>query len=104
MLVAVVDPHVGISWPDQHRIDAAEALLQVIEIAVDSVFACDRIVEVAILDHHLRLNEARLGPLQRWHVVARTTVSDPDEPLITPMCDISKPAFLVFGGAGFMAS
>ena len=38
-LVAIVDPHVRIGRPHQHRIDAAVALFQIVEIAVDGVAA-----------------------------------------------------------------
>ena len=58
VLVAVIDAHVRIGRPDQHRVDSAVALFQIIEIAIDGVLARDRIVEVAVLNHHLRLNEA----------------------------------------------
>ena len=39
VLIAVVDPHVRIGRPDQHGIDAAIALLKIVKIAVDGVFA-----------------------------------------------------------------
>ncbi len=67
VLIAVVDAHVRIGRPDENRIDAAVSLLEVVEIAIDRVLAGDRIVEVAVVHHHLRLNEAGLGPLQFGH-------------------------------------
>ena len=58
LLVPVVDSHVWIGGPDEHGVDAAVALFQVVEITVNGVFSGDWIVEVAVMHHHLRLNEA----------------------------------------------
>ena len=58
----VIDADVRIDGPDQDGVDAAVSLLQIVEIAIDGVLAGFGIVEVAVLDHHLRLDEARLRP------------------------------------------
>ena len=71
-LIAVVDAHVGIGGPDQHGIDAAIALFEIVEIAVDRVVAGDGVVEIAVLHHHLRLDEAGLGPLERRQIRSAT--------------------------------
>ncbi len=63
-LVAVVDADVRVDGPEQDAVDAAVALLQVVEVAVHGVAARDGIVEVAVLHHHLRLDEAALRPLE----------------------------------------
>ena len=39
VLIAIVDAHVGIGGPDQYGVDAAIALFQIIQIAVDRIFA-----------------------------------------------------------------
>ena len=70
MLVAVVYAHVGISRPDKYRIYAAVALLQIIEVVVNGVLACDGVIEKAVLHHHLRLHEAGLRPRQIRYFVA----------------------------------
>ena len=57
VLIAIVDSHVWIGWPDQDRVDAAVALFNVVEIAVYGVLPGDRIIKVTILNHHLRLHE-----------------------------------------------
>ena len=56
-LVAVVDAHVGIRGPDKHRVDSAVALFKIVEVPAYGVAAGGRVVEVSILDHHLRLYE-----------------------------------------------
>ena len=90
-LVAIVDAHVGIGGPDQHRVDAAIALLEIVEIAIDGVLAGDGIVEVAILHHHLRLDEAGLRPLERGQIIARTVIADADAPLGAPVLKVLQP-------------
>ena len=58
ILVAVVDSDVGIGVPDQDGVDSAVALPKVVKVTVHGVSARRRVVEVAVLDHHLRLDEA----------------------------------------------
>src|SRR6202789_4739134 len=67
MLVAVIDTHVGISRPDEHRVDASVTLIEIIEVAVHRVLARLWIIEVAILHHHLRLYETGLRPGKLRH-------------------------------------
>ena len=97
VLVAVIDAHVRIGGPDQHRVDSAIALLQIIEIAIDGVLVRDRIVEIAVLHHHLRLNEAGLRPLQRGQVITRAVVADANAAFIAPVVNIGQPGVVVFG-------
>src|ERR1039457_4353677 len=73
-LIAIIDSHVRVGGPNQHSIDAAVAFVQVVEITVDRVAAGDRVVDIAIVDHHLRLYETGLRPLKRRHLVARGIV------------------------------
>ena len=56
-LPAVVDPKVGIRVPHQDRINAAVPSLEVVQVFVDGVLACLRVVEEAVVHHHLRLHE-----------------------------------------------
>mmetsp|Transcript_41611 Transcript_41611/g.97737 ORF Transcript_41611/g.97737 Transcript_41611/m.97737 type:complete len:370 (-) Transcript_41611:7873-8982(-) len=63
-LVAVVHPTVRVHRPQQHAVDAAIALAQVIEQPLHGVDALDRVVQQTVLHHHLRLHEAALCPLQ----------------------------------------
>ena len=98
-LVAVIDAHVGIGGPDQYRVDAAVALFEVVEITVHSVAAGDRIVEVAVVDHHLRLHEAGLGPLEGGQRVARGIVGDANAALRAPVLDVAEPALMGECGA-----
>jgi hypothetical protein len=58
VLIPVIDAHIRIGGPDEHRIDSAITLLDIIEIAIDGVLVGDRIVEISILDHHLWLKKA----------------------------------------------
>ena len=39
VLIAIVDAHVGIGRPDEHRVDSAIAFVQVIEVTIDRVLA-----------------------------------------------------------------
>ncbi len=63
MLIAIVDAHVRISGPDQNRVDATVALVQIIEIAVHRVLVRHWIVKITVLHHHLRLKKTGLCPL-----------------------------------------
>ena len=69
VLIAIVDSHVWICRPDQDGIDSAVPLFEIVEVTIDGVLAGDRIVEVAILNHHLRLHETGLRPLQCGQIV-----------------------------------
>ena len=95
VLVAVVDAHVRVGRPDQDRIDSAEALVEIVEVAVDGVLARDRIVEVAVVDHHLRLDETGLRPLELRAIVAGTVVADADAALVAPVADVGQPRFVL---------
>ena len=98
-LVAVVDAHVRIGGPDEHGIDAAVAFFEIVEIAVDGVAAGDGVVEVAILDHHLRLHEAGLGPAEGGQLVARGVEGGADAALGAPVLDVAEPALVCVGSA-----
>ena len=95
VLIAIVDAHIRICGPDQYRVDAAVAFLEIVEIAIDRIFARDRIVEIAILDHHLRLDEARLRPRQRRDFVARAVVADSNETFHAPVPDVGEPRIVL---------
>ena len=90
-LVAVVDANVRINRPDEHRIDAAVALVEIVQIAVDGVARANRIVEVAVLDHHLRLDKTALRPLQFRAIVFGAVVADAGEALGPPLFDVGQP-------------
>src|SRR6185312_138156 len=90
-LVAIVDAHVRVSGPDEDSVDTAEALLEIVEIAVHGVLASRRIEKVAILNHHLRLHVAALRPLQLRTVVFGAVIADPLELLGAPALHTGKP-------------
>jgi len=69
MLVPVIDAHIRIRRPDQHRINAAISLFEIVEISIHRIFVGYRIVKIAVFHHHLWLNKTGLGPLERGHVV-----------------------------------
>ena len=46
--------------PDQDRVDTSVTFLEVVKITVHRIAASDEIIEVAVLDHHLGLDETRL--------------------------------------------
>ena len=96
MLIPVVDPHIRMGRPDQHRVDSPVPPLQIVHVPVHGVVPRHRIVEVAILNHHLRLNETGLRPLERRKVVAGTVIPCADTAFIPPMADVGQSRF-VFG-------
>src|SRR6185369_8559389 len=95
VLIAIVDAHVGIRWPDKYRVNAAVPLLKIVEVAVNGVLAGNGIVEEAILHHHLWLYETGLSPLQLWHLVARRVVADANAAFVAPMGHIRKPLLML---------
>jgi hypothetical protein len=103
VLIAIIDSQVRVRRPDQNGIDAALALFEIVEVTVDGVLAGGGIVEVAILNHHLRLREAGLRPLQCRQIVPGAVVANSDAPFRSPVCDISEPR-LVFGLAARLRS
>src|ERR1700693_2222563 len=62
-LVAIINSKIWVIRPQQNGVDAAIALLDVGQIPIDGIFPRDGIVQIAILDHRLWLNETRLRPL-----------------------------------------
>ncbi len=96
-LVAVVDADVGIDRPQQHAVDPAVALLEVFEKAVHGVAPGGRIVEIAVLDHRLRLDEAALRPLQLGPFVDVAAQAGADAALGAILPHLLQP----FGGVGF---
>ena len=69
VLVAIVDSHIWVRGPDEHGINTAVSFLQVIEITVHGVAARNWIIEVTVVNHHLRLEKTGLGPLESRQVV-----------------------------------
>ena len=70
MLIAIVDAHVGIGRPNQHRVNASVSLIEVIQITVDGIFMGDRSRRNMILHHHLRLDECGLRPFERRQAIS----------------------------------
>ena len=100
MLVAIIDAHIRVSRPDEHSVDAAKPLLQIIEVAVDGIFAGDRIIEISLLDHHLRLDKGRLCPLESRQFISLRAVADADLPLCAPVGQVLEPLIKILRGAG----
>ena len=95
VLVAVVDSHVRIRGPDEHRINSAVSLFQVIEVTIYRVAVRHRIVEITVLHHHLRLEKAGLGPLECGQVVAQAIVADTNPALVAPMTNVGQPGIML---------
>ena len=95
-LVTVVDADVGIDIPDEHAVDAAVALLQIIQIPVHRVFSGDRVVEISILHHHLRVHEIALRPLRGGQAILLVVVAHADAMLVPPFAQIAQPCRDIF--------
>src|SRR5579875_58863 len=92
-LIAVVNAHVRISRPNKYCINTTVAPFQIVKVTVYSVFFCHRIMEVAILHHHLRLNKTALFPLQDRIAVAPIIEYQPstNRALEAPVLDVFEP-------------
>ena len=77
VLVAIVDADVRVNRPKQDGVDSAVAFVEVIEIAIDRVLAGDRVVEIAVFDHALRLDIRPLCPAKLGAAVLGIVVFDP---------------------------
>ena len=93
-LVTVIHAHVWIGGPHQHRVNTAVALFQVVEIAIHGVAAGHRVVEVAVLDHHLRLDKAGLCPAGLRLFVACRVVARANAAFRPPMLQVFEPEFV----------
>ncbi len=91
VLAAGIDADVRIDGPDQDAVDTPVAAVKIVKVTVDRIAARGRIVEIAILHHHLRLNKIRLGPLQFGTRVLRSVIAHPDEALVAPVHDVRQP-------------
>jgi len=97
-LVAVVDADVGVDVPDQHRIEATEAPLEIVEVAIDRVLARPDVEEVTVLDHHLRVHEVALRPLQFRAPVVGVVVTDAHQVFAAPVPQFGQPVGGAFVG------
>jgi hypothetical protein len=104
VLITIVDAHIWIGSPDQDSIDAAIALVEVVQVAINRVLPALRIVEVAVMHHHLRLDETGLRPLQSRYLIPCAIVANANAALCPPMGDICKPLLMSKGRAGRVAS
>ena len=90
-LVAVVDADVRIDVPEQHAVDAAEARVEVVEIAVDGVLGALDVVEIAVLDHRLHVDEVALRPREFGPSIGRVVVADAHEVFLAPLAQTLDP-------------
>ena len=98
VLIAGIDADVAINRPHQHAVDAAIAPFQIIQVTIHSVFTGHWIVEIAVLHHHLRLNETALRPLERGPIILGARVMHFAQPLLPPMAHRVEPCGrLLFG-------
>ncbi len=98
--VAIVDADVRIHGPDQHAVYAAVARVQIIQIPVDRIFTLDGIVEVALLDHHLRLDKIALRPLKLRAAILSVVKSHAREALVPPDFQVMEPGWEIGLGIG----
>lgn len=98
-LIAVVDAQIGIGGPDDHRIDAAIALVEIVQIPGHGVFAACRIIEVAIFHHHQRLDKTRSRPFESGGGISRAVIADINSPLHPPVVERSQEAVVTIGVA-----
>ena len=93
VLIAAVDTQVRISRPQQHAVDASVALIQVREVTVHRVLQRARIVEEAIVNHHLRLNKTRLRPQKLPARILRSLITHSQQMFGAPMLHVLAPFF-----------
>src|SRR5580658_9823692 len=98
-LIAVVDSYIRINRPDQHAIHTAVALVDIAQVAIDRILSGGRIVEIALLGHHLRLNKIALRPEEFGAPVFDIVVAHADEALAPPLAQVAEPG-LVFAASG----
>ena len=91
VVVAVVDPDVGIDRPEQHAVDSAVTFIEIVEKAVHGVAPRHGVVEIAVFDHRLRLHEAALGPFQLGPLVGRAAQAGAHAPLLPPVLNLLQP-------------
>jgi hypothetical protein len=96
-LAAIVYADVRVSVPDEDAVNTAVPFLQVIEIPLDRVLPSDGIVEVVVLNHHLRLHVAALRPLQFRPRVFRAVITDALQILHAPALHVGDPLREILG-------
>ena len=99
-LAAVVDADVGVGVPDEDAVDAAVAFVEIVEVAVDGVATGGGVVEVAVLDHHLGLDEGALGPGEFGAAVLGVVKADADAAFGAPVAGVGEPGGGGGGGGG----
>src|ERR1700728_585710 len=100
MLIAIIDSHVWVRWPDQTRLNSTITLFEIVKITIHGVLACDRIIKIPVLNHHLRLHETRLCPLQRGQIIPGAVVADTYATFRSPVRDIGDPRLMFVLSAG----
>src|SRR3954453_13127804 len=91
VFITIVDADVRIDGPEQDRIDPTVSLDKVVKITIDGVFSGDRIVEIAIFNHCLWLNECALRPEQLRSMVLSIIVLNAFAGRIAPGCYFFEP-------------
>ncbi len=90
-LAAVVDPDIGIDGPEEHAIDAAITLVEIVQEAIDRVDAALGIVKIAVLHHGLGRDEIFLRPEEFRATVFGVIVSHADQALVAPLLEVGQP-------------
>src|SRR6266849_102996 len=90
VLVATVDSDIRIGVPNEHAIDATVAQLQIVQIAIDSVLERCGIKEEEVVNHHLRLDKARLRPLEFRTVIFGAKIASADPAFHAPVTNIGE--------------
>ena len=91
VLIPAVNADIGVSVPDQDRVNAPVTFLEVVQIAVYGVLPCRGIIKVAVLDHHLRLDKGLLSPLEFRAIVLLAAVPGANQPLATIVLQVRQP-------------
>jgi len=99
-LIAIIDTDVRIDVPDQHAIDATKARFQIIEVAINGVLACRRIVKETIFDHHLRMHEITLCPSQFRAAVVDVVIADACQVFAPPVFKFLNPVIRAIANMG----
>ena len=101
VLVAVVNANIRIHRPDEHGVNATVTLLQIVQVSINGVMSRAGVVEEAVFDHHLRLDETGLRPLEFRSFIFLPGITCPDPCLHPPMGDVLQPSFVIFRRAYF---
>src|SRR6185312_1577811 len=99
-LIAVIDPDVGISRPDEYGIKPAVTFAYIVQEAVNRILFFLWIIEISVVRHYLCIGIYISCPRERLQVVESCAEGKCIAEFCPPAVHTVKPGLMIRGGSG----